>query len=1353
MKAINIYKQMLLLCLLFVGTVSAQAVAYQWTKVTNLSEVQTGDTVVIVDESLGLALPNTGDDFHGVAVTIGDNFTTSTVSDDIKWTLTKNGSTFNFRRSDGTLLYGDATTNAVRLVMFTTNYTTSDFYFDSYNSGGKLYYESESTGRPLYVYWNNQRAQVTGTKSQAATLTLYKIVEVPTTIKWKLVDDDKVTLTDGDVVVIADVTTGLAMSNDKDDKAPDAVAVELNYDKDRLMGEVPVKVQWTYTAASDGYQFAAGEDKYLYADSKGLKVGSSSDNVFDITTIDGIGYLHIAISGTNYLAGVEESMFSNSWKLKATKTEGEGETATVKPDDAVADTRIAIFKKVDDTQKVLTLAFPSDYYEINSAHNLSSPNRVYSTFEQAEASDGISESDIGYYSSKPIVLYPVKLSDQNAHMDPHGDRLLLGTSGKTHFIARIPETAEYDKAVTYCTINYNNTWEDFENHKGTKKNPLTVSEAIRLAKGETFDGVTYEEDRCYFIKGKVNKVNSGMLAMFGDLGLDEMMGDDMDMDERMGDMDDFDMSEMGDMMGGIDMASMIPGFGSSDGLTYYISDDGTKDNRMKVTNGHGLVQKTAGSDAVSFEELDDLSPGDDVLVYGPLVLSEDDNMFASLFGGSGGIGGIGQQDTSDYEWAPTSLDELSSDDVVLLVDKNKKIALSTDVKGTTVKINKDKIADNVATSIQWTLTKNDDGTLTFTTDNNPLSVTTQLNLTVGQGTRSDFTYNNGYLGIEYSSSMGRYIIKWKEVDGGYSAIFESLEASSDNIDADFTFYKRVEKTEEDTRTVKVDELNYLHELKKTLVVSDQTLYEDYTKTLDADEEFFYTLNQTPTGDIQPATIKCSDEEIAKWVYTDDSQTDSIFTAVKAGMAKMTVKIKVIVTPAQGDDKEKSYTMKRKFQLEVKQRAKDPEGKNMGDYVLVEDANVLEDGTRLLIVGTRTKDDKTTHYAQGQDNSMMGGGKGAKTVTISTDDSGKEYIPFADVPENTQEIVLEKEGNVWYLKVGQDENGDNLYLYASDSSEENEEDPEEEESGFNMDSLMEMFMPSSGMKVATKEVAGDSCKAVISIADGIANISFPTTEGKKNTIMLASSFDMDSMMNMFGGNEEENNDAPEQEEQTSTGMNFDFFMASFNTKKADDEKGIKPRIFAFVQFDEYPIEIGDAEWKTIVSDFDVTPQDGVEAYVVTEVTQDQDQNKATLVAVDCLKGGEPYLLHSTIGEYTMTRTSDVPKPDVNLLAISDDNTSGEKGNTSVYVLANKTKGVGFYKWVGGKLGAGRVYLPVGFSVESAAGFCAFFEDIPTVITDINPETVSYDRYYDLQGRRVLKPTKGVYVVDGKKVIVK
>ncbi|MBR2235677.1 MAG: hypothetical protein IJ892_11570 [Prevotella sp.] len=1065
-------------------------------------------------------------------------------------------------------------------------------------------------------------------------------------VKWKRVADDLAPL-GGSVVVIVDLNTGLAMSNDKADKDPDAVAVELNYDKDRILGEVPENVQWTYTISNDGtFQFATGENK-LYADSKGLKVGSDgTDNVFSkYFTDDNVCYLKI----NNYLAGVEESMFSNTWKLTELK---DG-----KPDDKVKDTRFAIFEKVVDQKKVLTLEFPSDNYEINSFHDPSSPNIVMVEFDYATVSDDNLTSEIAYSSSNGTVLYPVKLNNAQ-YEDPHGDRLRLGQSGTTHFIARIAETNEYDKAVAFCTIRYNNTYDDQSQKKGSKSYPLTVEEAIKLAKGE-LDGYTLEEDRCYFIKGKVNKVNSGMMAMFGDMGLDEMLGDDMDMEEMMGDKDDFDMNEMGDMMGGMDFMSMIPGFGNSDGLTYFISDDGTKDNRIKVTNGRGLVTLTGFSGQTAnqiakFAKLEDLSPGDDVLVYGPIEISEDKNLFSSLGSFGEGIG-------------------------------------------------------------------------------------------TGQGTGEGTGQGTGQ-GTGSIPGMGN-----------------------------------------SGPTIKVGELNYLHDIKRALVVPgpDATdnphMYENTTKSLTADQDFFYTINSSDllipvTGTIQPAQVKSADEEIAKWVYTDEAKTDSVFTAVEKGKTKITVKVKVIVAPAEGDNKEKSYTMKRKFQLQVLPRDKEPEGKNVGEYVLVQNDNELENGTRLLIIGTRTKTDTEnntetkTKYALSANNSMMGGGKGGTKVDddkFSTSKKGnRECITYENVPEGVQEIILEKQTDgSWYLNVGKDENGNPVYLYASVKAKEEGETNTEGSGnggGFNMDEMMEMFNPSSGLKVGTVDgtrssVEGvDSLKATISISNDIATITFPAIDADKNTIVLASSFDMESMMNMFSSEGQGEGEGEEQGGNSSSFNmgSFDMFMASFNTKKPEDIDGKKaflPRIFGFVQYDEYPVAIGDAEWKTIVSDYDVTPGEGVEAYVVTEVNQNEEQTTAKLETVQQLKGGEPYLLHSTEGTYTMTRTADVEKPDVNKLEVSDAETTGGE-NSNVYVLAKVDKVFGFLRWTGGLLGAGRVYLPVGTS-SGIREFVSFDTSDASGIVSTELKTMTEDQYYLLDGRLVETPTKGLYIVNGKKVVIK
>jgi hypothetical protein len=43
--------------------------------------------------------------------------------------------------------------------------------------------------------------------------------------------------------------------------------------------------------------------------------------------------------------------------------------------------------------------------------------------------------------------------------------------------------------------------------------------------------------------------------------------------------------------------------------------------------------------------------------------------------------------------------------------------------------------------------------------------------------------------------------------------------------------------------------------------------------------------------------------------------------------------------------------------------------------------------------------------------------------------------------------------------------------------------------------------------------------------------------------------------------------------------------------------------------------------------------------------------------------------------------------------------------------------------------------------------------PTGISNVSSATKNDGNIYDLQGRRVTKPTKGLFVVNGKKVVVK
>lgn len=93
--------------------------------------------------------------------------------------------------------------------------------------------------------------------------------------------------------------------------------------------------------------------------------------------------------------------------------------------------------------------------------------------------------------------------------------------------------------------------------------------------------------------------------------------------------------------------------------------------------------------------------------------------------------------------------------------------------------------------------------------------------------------------------------------------------------------------------------------------------------------------------------------------------------------------------------------------------------------------------------------------------------------------------------------------------------------------------------------------------------------------------------------------------------------------------------------------------------------------------------------------------------------------------------------------------------SNYVLADGNKGIGFYKAKFTAIVANKAYLPVA-NVQNAQGvMMAFsFGDEVTGIDNVNAAAPAAKKYYDLQGRRVLYPAKGIFVTeDGQKVLFK
>ena len=121
---------------------------------------------------------------------------------------------------------------------------------------------------------------------------------------------------------------------------------------------------------------------------------------------------------------------------------------------------------------------------------------------------------------------------------------------------------------------------------------------------------------------------------------------------------------------------------------------------------------------------------------------------------------------------------------------------------------------------------------------------------------------------------------------------------------------------------------------------------------------------------------------------------------------------------------------------------------------------------------------------------------------------------------------------------------------------------------------------------------------------------------------------------------------------------------------------------------------------------------------------------------------------------MTKTDDSSSnEDANSLrgVISSSGMTASDPSTT-YVLNNGSQGVGFYKLAGGNtLEAYKAYLLYDGGGAGARAFIGFDETTDINTLNVERETLNGE-VYDLQGRRVVNPTKGLYIVNGKKVFI-
>ena len=91
--------------------------------------------------------------------------------------------------------------------------------------------------------------------------------------------------------------------------------------------------------------------------------------------------------------------------------------------------------------------------------------------------------------------------------------------------------------------------------------------------------------------------------------------------------------------------------------------------------------------------------------------------------------------------------------------------------------------------------------------------------------------------------------------------------------------------------------------------------------------------------------------------------------------------------------------------------------------------------------------------------------------------------------------------------------------------------------------------------------------------------------------------------------------------------------------------------------------------------------------------------------------------------------------------------------TLYMLSNKNNHFGFHQYGGTNVPARKAYFTVSSSANASL-FNIVFDDDASAIKSVNGEEFTVNgSVYDLQGRKVENPKKGLYIVNGKKVVIK
>ena len=160
--------------------------------------------------------------------------------------------------------------------------------------------------------------------------------------------------------------------------------------------------------------------------------------------------------------------------------------------------------------------------------------------------------------------------------------------------------------------------------------------------------------------------------------------------------------------------------------------------------------------------------------------------------------------------------------------------------------------------------------------------------------------------------------------------------------------------------------------------------------------------------------------------------------------------------------------------------------------------------------------------------------------------------------------------------------------------------------------------------------------------------------------------------------------------------------------------------------------------------DFASAEGITAYIATGLNGGNDA--VVLQSVDVVPAGTPIIVKTDTKGATVNvpiTTAEASDVSANKLVAGDGTTVA---NSDYYYLASDQ----FHLATSGTLQSGKAYL----QIPATARDLSIVIDEATALTLVNSEKrIVNSEVFDLQGRRVAQPTKGLYIKDGKKVVIK